>query len=231
MKYLLFFLACLWLLPGLQAQNCAVYVNVSPQSNNGPWTLNAFAVQDTIAPPPHPQVIGYAWSNGATTNGIQVNTVGQYCVTATFDNGCTAAKCAQVSIQPNSGCWLNLSSQVIPGTTDRLVKAVAGPSTAGPFTYLWNNGQTTDQIIVSSPGLYCATVTSAQGNCSMDTCTDVWWKTCGLSIAQDAQKKHQRNGHWRCSLYLPLEQRRNHILPQQPGQRYILPHYDGCNGL
>lgn len=45
-------------------------------------------------------VLAFQWSNGATSNSIDINAPGIYCVTVTFATGCTATKCQDVVLEP-----------------------------------------------------------------------------------------------------------------------------------
>jgi gliding motility-associated-like protein len=112
----------------------------------------------------------YLWSNGATTQSITVTTSGNYSVTITDANGCTAASAATtVTVHP---------AAVIPTIT------AGGPTTfcsggsvtltaSSAASYLWSNGATTQSITVSASGNYSVTITDANGCTAASTATSV----------------------------------------------------------
>ncbi|MFM6935152.1 MAG: beta strand repeat-containing protein [Flavobacteriales bacterium] len=104
----------------------------------------------------------YLWSNGATSQTIQVNAAGSYTVTVTSANGCSATSSPQlvnVFQNPIAQIATNGSTTVCSGT---IVNLMATPNAS----YLWSNNATTSSIAVSSSGTYSVTVTNTAG-CSM----------------------------------------------------------------
>ncbi|MCC6459576.1 MAG: hypothetical protein IT260_03830, partial [Saprospiraceae bacterium] len=107
----------------------------------------------------------YSWSSGQSGNPISVSSPGDYTVTVTAANGCTATVEATVSVQPEPMPELNMP-QLCPGSTATLT--VSG----GPFTLInWSNGQHNSSITVSAGGTYSVTVTDANGCTAMATQT------------------------------------------------------------
>jgi len=100
----------------------------------------------------------FLWSNGSTSQQITVTSSGNYSVTVTNANNCSASDAVQV----------NLNSLPIDALTDVTTCATtsvtldAGNSGS---TYLWSNGLTSRTIQPTSSGTYSVTVTTAQ-NCS-----------------------------------------------------------------
>lgn len=100
----------------------------------------------------------YLWSNGATTQTINVTTAGNYTVTVTQNGNCSAVSSAvNVSIG-NAVASISGNTAYCAGGNTTLT-ANAGQ------TYLWSNGATTQAIPVSAAGNYTVTVTQA-GGCS-----------------------------------------------------------------
>lgn len=105
----------------------------------------------------------YSWSNGATTDCINVNSNGVYSVTISDVHGCTASASQSVIFSstfsfdilgPVSGCIGNNSELCVP---------------TGYSSYVWNTGETSECIIVDSAGMYSVTVQDPVGCMSSDT--------------------------------------------------------------
>jgi gliding motility-associated-like protein len=101
----------------------------------------------------------YLWSNGAITQDITNLVAGNYTVTVTDANLCTAVVDSTVS-QP--------SALLAPVSTNSATCGLANGSAtvtpsggAGTYTYLWSNGQTTATINSLAAGSYTVTVRDA----------------------------------------------------------------------
>ena len=104
----------------------------------------------------------YLWNTGETTQTITVSTSGNYSVTVTDANGCSALDDANATINPKPTVNLGADQETCAGSTITFDAGNAGS------TYLWNTGETTQTIIVSTSGNYSATVTDANGCSSTD---------------------------------------------------------------
>lgn len=103
----------------------------------------------------------YLWSNGATTQAIQVNSTGAYSVVVTGSTGCSASSTPvniTVTAAPNSTVTTSGPTTFCQGSNVTL-------SAPTGYTYSWSNGSTNRQITVSSAGNY-SVVVSANGTCS-----------------------------------------------------------------
>ncbi|MDQ2180892.1 hypothetical protein, partial [Marinifilum sp. D714] len=100
--------------------------------------------------------------NGATTQTITVNTSGNYSVVVTDANGCSATDDVNVTIHPNPVVNLGLDQETCAGGTITLDAGNPGA------TYLWLNGETTQDITVSTSGNYSVVVTDANGCSATD---------------------------------------------------------------
>jgi hypothetical protein len=104
----------------------------------------------------------YLWSNGATTQNVTGLVAGTYSVTITDANGCTTIKTVTIT-QPAvfaatvTGTNVNCNGGA-NGTADL---TVSGGTT--PYTYLWSNGATTQDLSVLTAGTYSVVVTDANG--------------------------------------------------------------------
>jgi len=107
----------------------------------------------------------YLWSTGATTASINVNTAGNYSVTASTSNGCSGS--ASVTVIQNQADNVTISGNTVIcsgiGTT---LTASSGAD------YLWSTGETTQSITANNPGVHSVTVTSSNG-CSNSTAQTV----------------------------------------------------------
>lgn len=98
----------------------------------------------------------YAWSNGESTQSIDVTIQDTYSVTVTDGDDCTAS--IDVVVEA-----LTVSiTETTEANGSTLEAMVAGG--VEPYTYLWSNGELTSSIFVTSEGSYSVTVTDADGN-------------------------------------------------------------------
>jgi len=103
----------------------------------------------------------FSWSNGATTQQLNSATVGQYTVTITDNNGCTAIATTTI-VQPSS---IILQTSSIPATCGQNNGSASVTATGGTgnYTYSWSNGATTQQWNNGSAGQYVVTITDGNG--------------------------------------------------------------------
>jgi large repetitive protein len=101
--------------------------------------------------------VSYNWSTGAITPTIQVNTPGNYSVTLTGSNGCSATSpltIVAVTTTPTAAITSSGPTTICQGDNVSLSAPAAANS------YLWNTGATTQTITVSLVGSYFVTVGS-----------------------------------------------------------------------
>lgn len=128
-------------------------ISVSNANCNGNLTLNATAFpQGTYT---------YQWSTNQTTQSIDVNTPGTYCVTVTNTSGCSAANCFSITIPAPLEVNLIYYNSFFCGDST----VIYGIPTGGvqPFSYLWSNGSTFGTIFDPAPGTYIVTITDGLG--------------------------------------------------------------------
>jgi len=115
----------------------------------------------------------YLWNNGQNTANISGLAAGTYTVTVTDASNSTATASATVSqpsvLSPNIAGF-NVSC--FGGTNGAINTSTTGGSP--PYTYVWNNGQTTANISGLSAGTYTVTVTD------LKSCT----KTSSTTLTQ-----------------------------------------------
>lgn len=124
----------------------------------------------------------YQWNTGATTSGLSGLTVGTYTVTATDVNGCTATASATLT-QPSASLSLSTTKTDINclgnviGSVDL---SVSGGTS--PYTYIWSNGSTQQDITNLTAATYQVTVTDGNG-CTAATSATVTQPAGALSVS------------------------------------------------
>ena len=110
----------------------------------------------------------YNWSDGESTESIIIYNGGNYCVTVTDANGCTASACSDVIANPVPNPSVTASGATTFCDGGSVV------ITADTWdNYSWSpNGETTGSITATSTGTYCVIVTDADG-CTGSACIDV----------------------------------------------------------
>lgn len=109
------------------------------------------------------QVINYSWSTGETTQVITPPGDGDYCVTISDGNGCTADDCYYFYADTSGMCEVSI---YLVGSD---LYSYASSPNSNQFTYLWSTGATTPNIGPLTSGTYCLTVTDGTG-CTVSTC-------------------------------------------------------------
>jgi gliding motility-associated-like protein len=105
----------------------------------------------------------YAWSTGATTPTINAGP-GNYVVQVTV-NGCSAPGTASVLSHPAAQVTLGNDTTLCPGDELLLDVGQAGAS------YLWQDGSTNSNFLVTGPGVIEVTLTDANGCQASDEVT------------------------------------------------------------
>jgi hypothetical protein len=106
----------------------------------------------------------FAWSNGSTTEDLTNLPAGSYVGTITDDNGCSVASSAIVITEPSAiAVALDTVINVLcnGGTNGEIQITVSGG--VSPYTYLWSNGLTTEDLNSLAAGAYTGTITDANG--------------------------------------------------------------------
>lgn len=112
----------------------------------------------------------FNWSNGATTQEVTNLSSGVYSVTATDANNCPLI--LTIEIEEPANLAANLQSTGVSAINTNDGTATANPiGGTAPFSYLWNNEATTEQINNLAPGNYTVTVTDANDCIQVETIT------------------------------------------------------------
>jgi hypothetical protein len=102
------------------------------------------------------------WSNGAQTQTTFGLAAGNYTVTVTDANGCTATTTATITTA-GSPLYANMTSNPSCGNsnTGDITTSVSGGQQ--PYSYQWSNGATSPSISGLAPGNYSVIITDANG--------------------------------------------------------------------
>ncbi|MBK6833023.1 MAG: PKD domain-containing protein [Bacteroidetes bacterium] len=113
----------------------------------------------------------YLWSNGFTGASVSGLAVGVYSLTVVDSKGCLKEKVIPVNEQTAPIAVLDSVSTLdcnVSGGASVYISTYLGSS---PYTYLWSNGATTQDITNVQPGFYYVTVRGANGCKSVLTTT------------------------------------------------------------
>ena len=103
----------------------------------------------------------YTWNNGQSTQIATGLATGNYTVTVTDANNCSVV--GTVSVSGTSAPSVSSSAvQATCGTNNGTATAIPSGGTPG-YSYLWNNGQTTQTATGLGVGSYTVTITDANG--------------------------------------------------------------------
>ncbi|RYY64783.1 MAG: hypothetical protein EOO12_08740, partial [Chitinophagaceae bacterium] len=106
----------------------------------------------------------FTWNGGATTEDRTSLTAGNYSVTITDANGCQGTVGTITVSQPTasvSGTTVVTNIACFGGNTGAINLTPAGGT--GPYTFLWNNGATTEDRTGLNAGTYSVTITDNNG--------------------------------------------------------------------
>lgn len=110
----------------------------------------------------------YSWNNGATTEDLTGVPAGTYTLTVTDDNGCSVS--VTETIVNDAGnlaqTYGNAVDEVCSNSNGSIDIIIQGGQQ--PYSYLWSNGSTTEDLIGISAGTYSCVITDA-GGCSIST--------------------------------------------------------------
>ena len=98
----------------------------------------------------------YSWSNGSTQNSIVVTQSGNYTVSVTNTDGCSASTSTTVTVNPLPIVTISGNSSFCQGGSTTL-------TASGANTYLWSNASTLESISISNAGTYTVTGTDVNG--------------------------------------------------------------------
>jgi len=123
----------------------------------------------------------FQWSNGDTSSSIYATIGGTYSVLVTDSVGCQNSDAMVLSVLIPPSLSLGNDTSICVGQP---VALDGGPGPNGT-TYQWNNGSTTQIILVSSPGVYSASVTTPGGCAAIDTVEVLQLPAPAVSLGQN----------------------------------------------
>ena len=109
----------------------------------------------------------FDWSNGAATEDLENLSAGTYSCIITDNAGCVITGFSETIINITNGTLISLESiendECASGTGSINITATGGEA---PYSFLWNNGTTTEDIENLTAGIYFVTITD-NTNCSI----------------------------------------------------------------
>ena len=139
-------------------------VTIAVATGNNTATITAsgstnFCQGDSVTLTSSPAA-SYLWSTGAVTQSIVVRTSGTYSVYTTYGTICGATSApVNVTVNPLAGTATIVALGPTTFCAESSIMLHAGPG----FSYLWNTGDTTQDITVSTSGSYSVQVTNSFG--------------------------------------------------------------------
>ena len=102
----------------------------------------------------------YAWNFGQTSQDLNNITAGNYCVTVTDSKNCTSSSCVTIS-QPTaiSATFIEAKVKCKGNSTGGLNLTPTGG--VPPYTFVWSNGTTTEDITNVQAGIFTVTITDS----------------------------------------------------------------------
>lgn len=108
----------------------------------------------------------YAWGNGGTDSLIQHLPAGIYGVVVRDAMGCIVTTSITISEPPPLTLSLIIENIPCEGNSSGRVQSIVNGG-VGPYSYLWSNGDTTEDLLDVPSGAYMLEVTDASG-CSIE---------------------------------------------------------------
>lgn len=144
-----------------QTDSILVIVHENPIVNIGPDTL--ICEGDSVVFSTGNNFETYAWSTGESKYSITGNDSGEYRVTVTDSNGCIGSDTAMLTIVPKP--ILDLGTDVEFCLGDSIVLNAGNDG----VQFLWNTGETTQEIVVHLSGTYSVELENANGCIGYDS--------------------------------------------------------------
>jgi hypothetical protein len=148
----------------------SIVINVNPlptldiEAPNGTILCDDGSVEINVQVPPNTKI---QWNDGISLDSRTFNQSGTYSITSeNLTTGCKNTKSIEISDIDNSIAKILGNSAFCDGESTTLTIQPQGKS------YLWNNGETTQSIVINNSGLYSATITT-DTDCKIDANIEV----------------------------------------------------------
>lgn len=105
----------------------------------------------------------FSWNTGATTKDVSGLAIGNYTLTVTDRNGCTAARTFQLALVDPLTLSITMKSGVLCNGLSTGVLTANASGGLSPYSYQWSNGSTTAEITGLPAGTYQVRVTDNSG--------------------------------------------------------------------
>ncbi len=157
------------------------------------------SANDGVAP------YSFAWSNGSTDEDITGLVAGSYTGTVTDANGCTTVAGPIVVAEPDA-LNINLDSFQNVGCTGDGTGAIQITVNGGtaPYSFLWSNGATDEDLASLPAGSYTGTITDANGCTTVGGPLDITEPAAALTLAVDSLSNLACNGDNSGYLYITV---------------------------
>jgi gliding motility-associated-like protein len=135
----------------------------------------------------------FLWNTGATVEDIINIAAGNYSVIVTDASGCSATVAETVSQPPSALSGTAVITKVLcfGGTTGAINLTVNGGTS--PYSFIWNNGATTEDILNVPAGSYSVVITDANG-CTTSVAASVTEPSAAVSGLIVTQKNVSCSG-------------------------------------
>ncbi len=125
------------------------------------WDIDDLKIFGGCCTPQIDTDLSYAWSDGSTEETLEVTTAGTYLVTVTDCAGLTAEDEIVVSTTTINATLTATNVNCQNDTNGTITTTIT--TGAAPFTYLWSNGSTNENLTAVAAGNYAVTITDDNG--------------------------------------------------------------------